>query len=38
MAAFFRAVERVGMEDFTEVIQRGDACGASELVRKALNI
>ena len=38
MAAYVRAVERVGMEDFTEVIQRGDACGASELVRRALNI
>lgn len=38
MAAFFRAVCRGGVENFTEVIQSGDACGASELVRRALNI
>jgi len=38
MSAFVRAVERVGLEDFTRVIKSADACGAGELVRRALNV
>ncbi len=38
MEAFFRAVDRVGMDKFDEVIRRADACEASELVRRAMNI
>jgi xylose isomerase len=34
--ALFRAVDRVGMEAFAEVIRRGDACGAMDLVRRAI--
>ncbi len=34
--ALFRAVDRVGMEAFAEVIRPGDACGAVELVRRSL--
>ena len=38
MAAFFRAVEREGVKKFTEVVRTADACSASELVRRALNV
>jgi xylose isomerase len=38
MAALFRAIERVGMDTFEDVIRRADACQASELVRRALNL
>ena len=38
MEAFIRAVDRVGMEKITTVIKSADACAATELVRKALNI
>ncbi len=34
--ALFRAVSRVGLDAFGKVIKSGDACKASELVRKAL--
>ena len=34
--ALFRAVERVGMDQFAEVIQNADACDATALVRRAL--
>jgi xylose isomerase len=36
--AFFRAVDRVGRDEFDKVIKGGDACAASELVRKIINI
>jgi xylose isomerase len=38
MEGLFRAVDRVGMETFAEVIREADACSASELVRRALNL
>jgi len=38
MNAFFRAVERVGMDTFESAIKNADACRATELVRKAINI
>ncbi|MFH1616419.1 MAG: sugar phosphate isomerase/epimerase [Planctomycetota bacterium] len=38
LEAFFRAVDRVGMDAFTKVIKSPDPCKASELVRKAINI
>jgi hypothetical protein len=38
MAAFFRAVDRVGVDKFAEVVRTADACSASDLVRRALNI
>jgi xylose isomerase len=38
MKAFFRAVDRVGVDQFTEVIRSADACTASALVRRALNM
>ena len=38
MEAMFRAVDRVGMEAFKKVIDSADACSASELVRRAMNI
>ncbi len=38
MEAFFRAVNRVGMDAFAKVIASGDATAASEVVRKAFNI
>jgi xylose isomerase len=38
MEAFFRAVDRVGLEAFAEVIREADACSGSELVRRALNL
>jgi len=34
--ALFRAVDRVGVEVFSEVIRRGDACDAMGLVRRAM--
>jgi len=37
MEALFRAVERVGMDEIAGVIQRADACDASDLVRRAMN-
>ncbi len=36
--AFFRAVDRVGMDEFAQVIGRADACEAVDLVRRAMNI
>ena len=38
MEGLFRAVDRVGMDAFAEVIRQGDACGSSQLVRKAFGI
>ena len=38
MTAFFRAVDRVGTDKFTEVIKSADACTAAGLVRRALNL
>jgi xylose isomerase len=38
MAAFFRAVDRVGADKFTEVIRNADATISSDLVRRALNL
>ena len=38
MEGFFRAVERVGMDAFTEAILEADATKSSKLVRKALQI
>jgi len=38
MEAMFRAVDRVGMDAFDEVIRSGDACAASDLVRRAMNL
>jgi hypothetical protein len=32
----FHAVDRVGLESFADVIRRGDACDAIDLVRRAL--
>jgi hypothetical protein len=34
--ALFRAVDRVGLEAFSEAIRRGDACDAMGLVRRAM--
>ena len=36
--ALFRAVSRVGLDSIGEVIQSADACKASEMVRRSLNI
>jgi len=36
--ALFRAVDRVGMDAFAEVIKNADACEATNLVRQAINI
>ena len=38
MEAFFRAVDRVGMDEIAPVIRRADATEASDLVRRALGI
>jgi sugar phosphate isomerase/epimerase len=38
MEALFRAVDRVGMDAFAEVVRGADACSASELVRRALAV
>ena len=38
MEAMFRAVDRVGMDRFAEVIAGADATQASRLVREALNV
>jgi xylose isomerase len=38
LEALFRAVDRVGMESFAEVIRSGDGCEAVSLVRRALNV
>jgi sugar phosphate isomerase/epimerase len=38
MEGLFRAVDRVGMDQFAEIIRQGDACSSSELVRKAFNL
>ena len=38
MEGLFRAVDRVGMDAFAEVIRSGDACAASDLVRRAMNL
>jgi xylose isomerase len=38
LEALFRAVDRVGMESFAEVIRSGDGCDAVGLVRRALNV
>ena len=38
MEGIFRAVDRVGMDAFDDVIQNADATEASDLVRRAINI
>ncbi len=38
MEGFFRAVDRVGMDAFSRVIKDADACQATDLVRRALNL
>ncbi len=38
LEAFWKAVERLGTDAFTEVIRTADACRATELVRKCLNL
>jgi xylose isomerase len=38
MTAFFRAVDRVGLDECAEVIRRANATEASDLVRRALNL
>jgi len=38
MEGLFAAVDRVGMDAFTEVIREADACKASALVRRALGM
>ena len=38
MAACFRAVDRVGIDKFSDVIRSADACQASDLVRRAINL
>jgi xylose isomerase len=38
MTAFFRAVDRVGADAFAAAIRSADACQASDLVRRALNL
>ena len=38
MEAFFRAVDRVGMEAIAKVIRQADACAGSQLIRQALNL
>ena len=38
MEAMFRSVDRGGMESFAQVIHNADACEASALIRKALNL
>jgi xylose isomerase len=38
MTAFFRAVDRVGVDAFAAAIRSADACQASDLVRRALNL
>ena len=38
MEGLFRAVDRVGMDAIAEVIRQGDACGSSQLVRRAFGL
>jgi sugar phosphate isomerase/epimerase len=38
MSAFSRAVDRAGMDEFTRAIRSADACQASDLVRRAMNL
>ena len=38
MEAMFRSVDRAGMDSFAQVIRNADACEASALIRKALNL
>ena len=38
LEGFFRAVESIGMQHIAEVIECGDACASSALIRKAINI
>jgi xylose isomerase len=38
MESMYRCVDRVGMDDFEQVIHNADACEATALVRKALNL
>jgi hypothetical protein len=38
MEGLFAAVDRVGMDAFAEVIDEADACKASAVVRRALNL
>ena len=38
LEAMFRAVDRVGLNAFKNVIDSADACSASELVRRAMNV
>ena len=35
---FYRAIDRVGLDNFAKVIAEADACAASELVRRAINL
>ena len=36
--AMFRSVDRIGMNGFAQVIRNADACEATALIRKALNL
>jgi len=38
LEGLFAAVDRVGMDAFAEAIERGDACNALDVVRRALNL
>jgi xylose isomerase len=38
MEAFFKAVDRAGMETIAEVIRQADGCTSSQLVRRAFNL
>lgn len=38
MEAMFLSVDRAGMDSFSQVIRNADACEASALIRKALNL
>ena len=38
MEAMYRSIDRVGMDNIAQVIRNADACEASALVRKALNL
>ena len=38
MEAFFKAVDRAGMEMIGEVIKQADGCTSSQLVRRAFGL
>ena len=38
MEAFYRAIDRVGLDAMAEVIRQADGCKSSQLLRKALNL